>query len=429
MFACPFVGRSVGLIGCLSALVGTAVAQDDVPPLSLSEAESLAVEASPAVAAALAEVAAADARATADGSLPAAELTVQPLWSDERRLDVEAELSQVLFAPGLGAAGRAARLARLEARLALDEVRLTIAAEARAAWLELAAARLRLAAAEENVAVVAALRDAAAAARDVGERPGVDVLRAELELAEAEDAVAAARLAAAEAEVRLNLLLGREPTASVVIEPTLAVLPPTVGDDALAARPALQAAEVAIEAARATVSSVRARRLPTVEAGAFREDQEHGVRVSLNLPLFDYGRNRGESREAEAAVARAEAELARLRRELQSEAARAELAVAGELARRATYRAEVLARAERLVELARVGYETGAMSLLDVLDARRRLAAARAGVVDRDLGVALAVNDLWRAHALPPQLAPDALGPTPSTGDAQVVPRAAETSR
>lgn len=370
----------------------------DGEPLAPLTAIELALAASPRLRAAEAEVARTEAALRSARAWPAPELTVSPLYSDERALDLEAELALTLHDPTLKPATRVASAALSASLVALAEARREVAAEARKSYFGLRSAERLVAAQGKDVELLRRLRDAAVRGRDLGERPGVDVLRAELELSRAEQELAAAVVEASVARAGLNALLGRQPDIPVAVAATgpAPTTVPSWSDLAprVAGQPRLRLADTAVELRRHEVALARSQRRPVIELAGFREDQEHGVRLSLRLPAFDLGRVRGEVQAAEAAVRQAEQERDVVRRELTADLARVHLTLVSASERRRRFVDEVLARAERLAELAETGYRIGETSILEVLDARRQLAQVRREAVDLERAEADAWTDL-----------------------------------
>jgi len=394
--AVPVSLRLVAPSLLLTILATAAGAQDDTPLVFTPTAVILgAVAGNPRLQAAEQAVAQSRGVARAAGALPGAQITASPIYTDVRQLDVDAEISQTILEPTRRPATRAAQAGTQLALLELESLRLEIMADARYGYVRLQAAERTAAAQAADVALLEALRDAAARARDAGERPGADVLRAELELSRASQSQAASQAAVELARARLNALLGRPAEAPLVLAATTATPTDVPVPAELLARlgelPRLRQAAMVVERQRREIDLARSQRGPTLEVAGFREDEEHGVRLSLSLPLFDHGRIRGEVEAAEAAVQEAEHEREVVRRDVTSAVEQAHLALVAAVALHQSYSDEILARAARLAELAQVGYGIGETSMLEVLDARRQLVQARLEAVE----VELAVDEAW----------------------------------
>ncbi|MBI2299698.1 MAG: TolC family protein [Armatimonadetes bacterium] len=390
------------------------------PPLTLAAALAEAAAQSPRLRAA--ELAAAQARqsARAAAAWPGPEVEVSPLTSNQRGADWDADVSQALYDPTLAPAARAARAAWSAAGLDLEEARRDLRADVQTAFVGLVAAQRQVAARQQELDLVRKLRDAAAKARDIGERPGVEVLRADLELSRAEQELLAAEAGADQARAALNSRLGRDLQAGVTVEEVLFGRPAI---DRLAlvelalTRPRLRSAALRVEQQRALASARRGELAPAVRLGGWRDhaDQEHGVRVTVAFPLFDSGRIRGDAAAAATGARVAEQELEVDRREVRLEVEQAVVAVADAGRRRSAYTDAILRQAERLMALTEFGYQTGERSQLELLDARRQLGEVRRATIDLDRALSEALVELQRAVGdLPLQAAP--LTPV---GDAQ----------
>lgn len=392
----PIVGA---LLICATAEAAEPVRNSITWPEALVAAEA----ASPRLRAAQAatEAAAADARAAARPATPT--LQADLLTSDERTIDVEAELVAILHDPARGPAAAAARATWRAAEAALEAARAEVLVAVARAWWQAHAAQAAVAAAEHDLGLATDLHAAAVRGRDLGERPGFDVLRAEVELGHVAQEVASARAAEAQAQGALALRLGRAPDEPLAAAPS--ALPAPALDLAVLlaaaeARPVLAVARAQVDAAQADLAAARATGRPLVQASAFREDQEHGLRVGIQVPLGDLGQRAGGVAAARARLALREAELADHEREVRGDLQHAWLAARAAEAGRADYGARVLAPVERLVALVQQGYAAGELSLLEVLDAKRELAEARRTALDLDNAWLEALAQLQAASGL-----------------------------
>jgi cobalt-zinc-cadmium efflux system outer membrane protein len=182
--------------------------------------------------------------------------------------------------------------------------------------------------------------------------------------------------------------------------PEVVNLPPLSAVDAALRRPDLKASQAREEAARASAALAESQAVRDVTVGAQVEHFPPDMRVSygvlFSIPLFVSHRYEGE-----IARAKADADAARLAREktaalARSEAmrARAQLASAGErLERLASAGVPAAESAAQGMEFA---YARGAVSLTDLLDARRQLRALQLDVIQARVEFAKAWAT-WRA--------------------------------
>lgn len=237
---------------------------------------------------------------------------------------------------------------------------------------------------------------------DAGQASELDLMRARTELETARaDAYQAARRRAV-AENALALLLGRPPADFFApfepLERVKVVIPAGLPAALLERRPDIAAAECAMAAANARIGEAEAAFFPSLEltaAGGF-ESGELGdlfawssrtfllgplVGTALTLPIFDGGRRQARLSHAQA---RYEEDVAAYRQTVLNAFREVEDGLAHLRIMQDQMRAQDAATetAERAAGLARLQYQAGAFSQLDVIDADRtllehQLAAAR----------------------------------------------------
>ena len=316
------------------------------------------------------------------------------------------QIDQSLPAFGLRSALQRAGVAAVEAAEAESGVALAaLRAEAITAIARFAAESTRIAEAERAVREIEKLVEILAIREREGEGSKYDRRRAEQETHEARLAHVSATAAAAEARAGVEALLPGGVGLGAVSwdQPPAAV----VTLEMLTARGTEQRSELrALERAanRFRLESEAARRArgvtPSFVAGLKRAD-DSGDRqagyiagAGLSIPLFDRG-----DREA----ARCNAEAARAMAAHAEVAARVRAEIAGaaavlELRRRALESfAEASVAGEEIRTIADAAYQDGAITILELLDAYRTAARARARLIDLRLDAALALIALQRA--------------------------------
>jgi multidrug efflux system outer membrane protein len=225
---------------------------------------------------------------------------------------------------------------------------------------------------------------------DKGTVPKLDVNQAEIELAVAQAAVAAAERAITQTENSLAVLLGRNPGAiprGQTLEQQL--LPPAIPSglpsELLQRRPDVLASEAALAAQTARIGIAQAARWPSLSltgALGFESDDlsiltDSGsdfwsAGVGIVAPVFNSGRNRSR---VEIEEARTEQALLGYEQTVQ----RAFREVEDALVAVRTYRAEHAARSRQVTAarsaamLSRARYDGGVTSYLEVLDTERSL--------------------------------------------------------
>ena len=297
-----------------------------------------------------------------------------------------------------GAAATAAAEAERDARLWL------LRADAQALVARLLAEQDKLDAARTNVRgierIVARLR----IREQEGEGSQFDRLRAEQELAEAQQLALDAAAAAAEARASIAAVVTAG-TRITRVTGTLYAERPMPDIEALYARATtaradLRALRSASDRFRLEASAARKARLPapTVLAGLKRagEDRrESGALWGVNLvvPLFDTGRR-------DAARWVAEQERVDAERLFVMQSIQAQVAAASEVAalrQDAVRGVDANAAADELARIAEVAYTEGAVGILELLDAHRTAARARVRTIDMRLAARVAQIALERA--------------------------------
>jgi outer membrane protein TolC len=237
------------------------------------------------------------------------------------------------------------------------------------------------------------------------------VIKAQVDLAQAENQLIANERDLVTATTSLNRLLGQP--VSTLLEPrdTLSVPPPlpdltTLVPIALASRPELLSAESQIAGARASTALAREAWLPDLVLGAVRDNVQspsplYSFGISMPVPIFFWQYTAGTVAEARHRVGQLVATAADLRAQVEQDL-RATYASANTALRQVIYiRDQLLPSAREAYRVASVSYGLGGSSALDVVDARRTLLDAESAYADA-LGQANSARaDLERAVGAP----------------------------
>jgi len=248
---------------------------------------------------------------------------------------------------------------------------------------------------------------------NAGTVPKLDVIKAQVDLAQADNDLIASDRDVANAAAALNRVLGRplalplEPLDSLAAPPPLPDLT-AIEDSALARRPELRSLEAQQQAARANSTLVREssivpdlfvsanRDLKAPEAGTW-----YSAGLSMSLPLFFWQHTRGDFAETR----HRELELAATVRDARAavgQDVRASFATADAAQRQVVFlRDQLLPSAREAYRVATVSYGLGGLSALDVLDARRTLLDAQRQYADALAAANSARSDLERAAGVP----------------------------
>jgi cobalt-zinc-cadmium efflux system outer membrane protein len=313
-------------------------------------------------------------------------------------------LSQTLPWPGTRRAGIAAGDRAADVlRAGAEGVAWEIEARARLAFGRLEAARGLLEVARGAEEDARSLRDLVARRAELGESRESDRIKVSVEWLRQQRRLAAVSREAQVAEAILRALAVEPLPRPLLLKPATYPPLPSLDPAALAARlvetnPRLRAARAEAARREALASVARRARIPDLDVSVFRQreiDKEaNGFSVGIKLPLWNA--NRGEIARAEAEQQLAAASAARERIEVltELEARLTALVVAADQA--GLLEREILPQATRSLELARLLYEEGETSLLDLLDAQRTFREAQRERLESHLAQAFAVADVQR---------------------------------
>lgn len=219
-------------------------------------------------------------------------------------------------------------------------------------------------------------------------------------------------------ERALGVLLGRSPRA--IIDGTLerspastpgntVVVPGGLPSETLLRRPDLVEAEQKLVAANARIGVARAAYFPSIsltgllgaESSALGDLFSGPARIwsfagNLTQPLWGAGRV---GSQVEAVEARNEQAVAQYRNAIANAFREVQDAVQAQVAARAVFDIEQrrVASLEKSWKLARLRYENGVASQLDVIDAERGLLLAELNRIEAERGLRAAVADLYKA--------------------------------
>jgi outer membrane protein len=320
---------------------------------------------------------------------------------------VELVVEQILLGGPTRPSIERARHALRAARLRTERTRQALLHQVEEAYLRAAVAVETVSVAQESLRARNAHRQVAAVRFETGLAPRYDLVRADTEVAAAEEQVTRVENEYILAAGRLALVLGDplEKTYHVALPvPEERVLPDLVElvEQALSRRPDLAALEEERRGARAQAGGARAERRPILglrvegRASAKPESLEpSGVSVALlgRWALADGGRARALEAEAEAQARALDLERAQLARAVSLEVRAAALSV--ENARKRVRTAEnQVAQAASALEIAQARYELGTGLAAEVADSEASLAEARLTRLRARLDLLLAAAQL-----------------------------------
>jgi cobalt-zinc-cadmium efflux system outer membrane protein len=388
--------------------IGTASAPERDPApelpasLTLHDALRVARERAPDRAIAEASVATARAQVRTAGALPNPLASFMAGWSsqcDQPGCNVPS------FVAGLGDQGAVAAIVTGQRGLAIDaaeqglrgaessreDVRRNLDFQVKQQFVNTAVASRALVVARDEAALAGETVALARKRREAGAISDADVARLEVLHMQIEQMGDRAAQALEQSRAALGQLLGlRSGAAAFSVEPgpTATALPPaglaeaalsTLSAQAISSRPDLAAARAQVEQARFQASLARRQVIPQFQLQAQYQQQGASsgwftpptASVGLSVPLPILYQQQGQIGQADAAVAAAEAMVAKVEAQIVADVS---TAYAGyQASRRSAQRAEyrLLPRSRDARDLVQIQYTKGATSLLDYLDAQR----------------------------------------------------------
>ncbi len=329
-----------------------------------------------------------------------------------RTVDVRARLGMTLYDPGARARLRGAEVAADSADAGSGVARDIVALTAAAAYLRAlrADAILTARAADSSAAaqLVMMARDALAAGVGVG----LDVTRAEAQLAGVRTQLAAARNERLQAQLSLRRAIGVALTRSLVLLDSLEAPQPSVPSlqsamtDALKLRPELRAAAAGVQSARLARDAAAAARLPVV--GAFVDQgytgrawshllRTYAFGLQLSVPILEGGRISGRVDEQTMALRAAELRLADVSEQVRFEVGAALIDISS-ASEQVSLAQERLRLAEAELAQAQDRFQAGVAGNADVITALLSLTGSRAQLIDAETALRYAHISLARAE-------------------------------
>ena len=397
-------------------------AQNDVWPLSLSEAQAIARERNHDVQLARTAIASARANIEMAGAAPNPSLTLAAssingsngggaLW--RRPIDSVVRVDQ-LFERGSKRELRQENAQQLAQAAESDftDVQRQVRSLVAQAYFDLKAAQDKRAAAIDSARLLEAMLSAAQLRKSAGDIAGADVERVKVDALRAQNDVASANGELALAKRSLALLLNAVERAEGLEAaddwPAMNPPQPLQGnqlDVVISRRPDVRAAASRVEAADAGSRLAQSLRTRDVSIGMQYEhypqsdptnSSGNSVGFSVQVPLFTRYYYKGEILAAEAARTSAEQNVQRVRAFAESEIGSAWSSLLAATERVKRNRDQLLFAAEKAADAAEYAYKNGAVGVMDVLDARRTLRATRLDALAAQAEFSKALS-VWQA--------------------------------
>jgi outer membrane protein TolC len=335
----------------------------------------------------------------------------------------QATIGASLYAPVARRNFQAARALEQSSALSARNARELVVLAVAGTYLQAIATAARIASQRAQVANAQAVYDQAQVRKTAGTNSRIDVMRTLVELETQKQ-----RLNALEADLRkqkialaraIGLPLDREPVLTEPLSSTTVPVP-EVNEAIRRAfdhRTDLRAAEAQVAAAERIVAAAHAERLPSVSVGGDygvlgpNPTQTHGVFAftgSVNFPIFQGGRVKGDIEAAEAALGQRKAELSDQRGRVEQEVRTSLIELETALGQvqladsNRTYAAETLREA-------RDRFNLGVGTTVEVVQAQEQVANAESDYVSGLLALDLARLTSSRAQGEAESALPDLL--------------------
>jgi len=274
------------------------------------------------------------------------------------------------------------RVGKYGERIALLEVeraKLVVGAEAKRVYYKTVLSSKTISSLEGTLALLDRFIETAAARYQAGTVPYLDVLRARVEKARAQNELLEARNDFRTDKVRLNILMGRRGDDPLELMTGLAYVPPAedlaaVREEALSTRPSLKIAGLKLEQAIVGLTLSRKNILPDFSVGLYfpsLRGNAWGFAVGVTAPLYWWKKQKGETIEAAArkdieVLSKDSAEKRLLAR---IEEAYSGVMTAGEQVK--VFEQKLLSEVESELQLSLTSYGLGKTEALDLLDISR----------------------------------------------------------
>ena len=370
---------------------GSAQADTASPTYALHDIIGLAIERNPMIAGAMATIDQSTGQRTAAGAYPNPTIhgdSGKGYLRDGGPLTTEIPTSATEYMAGFSQplewpAKRAARQRAAEAGLAgasvgLIETRLNLTSDVKVAFYDLLLAQRDLELTKNNLSIVEDVRRVVSHRVRLGEAPQFDLIKAEVEVLKANQAVTRSENTVRVNRVILDTLTAGALGPNYAVNGDFLVFPSSLDLNRLTTRsmhehPSIQRLAKSIDQADHTIEFERQSRVPNVSLNTSyaREYGREGFDAGLSVPTPLWYQQQGEIAGSLGAKRKEEAELLRTRNELlrqinqyyqdaQTTAKLIEVLEKG-----------LLKQAEEALRIAKFSFQQGAASLLEVLDAQR----------------------------------------------------------
>jgi len=403
----------VGLLGlCLTGLSHAQDTKNNLRVYTLEEIVRLTLSQSPLVKKGQAFIEKKQSQQVMAEAYPNPSLNVQSGYSEFRdsetsisTLERYVTLSQPLeWSPKREARKQAALEGLGGAQKALEETQIHLKATVRQTFYELLLAEKREDLAIQNLKVVEEVKQAVKSRVNAGEAPPFEEVKIAVELLKVQKEITSAQSAVLAARASLNSLTGGALDAQFKIRGRFKTWPEemdikTLTAEALQQHPTLEKFQKLLKEAQQSLIEEKHARVPNVTlSGSYQRDagrEAYLGGLTVLLPLW-YQRE-GEIANALGTQHEIEADLLNWKNNTRKEVIRSFHQSQAAAAQINTYKKGLLKQAEEAVRIARVSFQYGQASLLEVLDAQRVLWQTILGYAQAQYDLSIALTQLERA--------------------------------
>ncbi len=313
------------------------------------------------------------------------------------------------------------------ARLDLQNTRDLIVLVVGGTYMQALAGQARIASVEAQLQTAQALYQQAVDMKNAGMAPGIDVLRTQVEMQAQQQRLVAARNDFAKQKLTLARIIGLPAgqdfllTEKIPVTPTAPLTLDQALDRAYHDRPDYHAAEAQLRAAELIRKAAVGEALPTVKYNADygilgqRPTENHptySTTASLNIPIFQGGKVKGNIMQADALLRQREAALADLRGQIDYEVRTAflDLQAAADLVQVAQSSTKL---AEEALTQSRDRFRAGVTTTVEVVQAQEALAASNENYINSTFAFNVAKLTLARSLGVAERAVKDFLGGKP----------------
>lgn len=269
------------------------------------------------------------------------------------------------------------------AEMQLRAVEVDIRATVKLAYTDLAYALKRVELTEREVDLAEELRQTAEARLEAGESTELDLIQADIQLAQSKNALIEAERLKNDARYALFRVIGINPDEQmygITYPDTLAYIDVSISQAQVLGlideHPNFKVSELAIESSMREIKAAKSSLLPDIRFSYYRQDfgngyDFNGFEVGVKIPLW-FGLNEGQNiQRAKAVLSQAEWTLREKGLGLKEQAEKAWHGYETTRQKIQAHREVIESRSATLLELTREGYRVGELDLLRLLEAQR----------------------------------------------------------